>query len=505
MSLSIPGHCSLAAAMLHPHSAARSLASFSYECLNFYSKPSTQTLRRSSFFGDFCSSSSNKAFIVSIATLKQRRHHVVTARIKRRKDPTFDKVIEREKKLRIVSKLKDLLVKQPGRVMSLRTLGKYRGQIGLMGKRRFVVLLRKYPAVFKVFEEGAGSIYFRLTHEAEAQYFEELKIKEELEDLLVIKLRKLLMMSVDRRILISKIKHIKRDLGLPDDFDTELVKRYPQFFTVVDTGMGPALELALWDPALAVTAAEKKAQQEVKQDEPVEEASISGRSPKFPRLPLPRGYTLSRKDRENILKFHQLPCISPYEDKTQLDPASPEAEKHAVKVVQELLSLTIEKRTLVDHLTHFRRDYKFSQRIRSMLIRHPEIFYVSFKGHRDSVFLTEAYKGSELKEKDPLVLAKERLGALVALGRKGQRLDESEGDEESDDDEEDVREDYDWSDADDEVLDATKVKPTSGSAGVLDEDEEDKMRVRILREAERASKGPRRDLEYASSRPREKW
>ena len=83
-----------------------------------------------------------------------------------------------------------------------------------------------------------------------------------------------------------------------------------------------------------------------------------------------------------------------------------EVEKHECVVVYDILSLTIEKRTLVDHITHFIYDYKFSHRIRALLIRHLDIFYVSLKGDRDSVFLRYAYQDSKLIEKDPLIIAK---------------------------------------------------------------------------------------------------
>lgn len=348
------------------------------------------------------------------------------ARIKRRKDPSFDNVIQREKKLKIVSRIKDLVVKQPGLVMSLRDLGKHRKQIGLTGKRRCVALLNKFPAVFRVFEEGCNVYYFRLTDEAENHYKEELKLRNELEVAAVEKLRKLLMMSIDKRILVGKIAHLKRDLGLSDDYLATVVPKYPQYLRLVETEGGLALELMEWDPELAVSAWEKKKARE----EAAKQLAPPERESKFRKIDLPKGYNLSRKDREVILKFQDMPYFSPYGDASQLDPSSLEAEKHAVYVVHEVLSLTLEKRLIIDHLTHFRRDYKFSQRVYAMLIRHPELFYVSLKGARDCVFLREAYNGSELIDKDPLFLLKERLADMVALGKKGaQSSDEEEGSE----------------------------------------------------------------------------
>lgn len=55
---------------------------------------------------------------------------------------------------------------------------------------------------------------------------------------------------------------------------------------------------------------------------------------------------------------------------------------------------------------------RLTQRIYSLLIRHPEYFYVSQKGGRYSVFLREAYSGDVLVQRDELATALERLRML---------------------------------------------------------------------------------------------
>ncbi|CAK9875446.1 unnamed protein product [Sphagnum jensenii] len=62
-----------------------------------------------------------------------------------------------------------------------------------------------------------------------------MRQKEEMEELLIEKLQKLIMMSIDRRIPPKKIGHIRRELGLPDEFRMHLVKKYPQYMQVVET------------------------------------------------------------------------------------------------------------------------------------------------------------------------------------------------------------------------------------------------------------------------------
>lgn len=340
----------------------------------------------------------------------------VRASVKRRKELPFDNVIQRDKKLKLVSKIRKILVSQPDRIMSLKQLGRFRRDLGLTKKRRFIALLRKFPAVFEIIEEGVYSLRFKLTPEAERLYLEEMKVRNEMEDLLVTKLRKLLMMSLEKRILLEKIAHLKTDLGLPLEFRDTICHRYPQYFRVVATERGPALELTHWDPQLAVSAAELAAE-ENRIRELKEKDLIIDRPLKFNRVKLPKGLNLSKGETRRICQFRDMPYISPYSDFSGLRPGTPEKEKHACGIVHEILSLTVEKKTLVDHLTHFREEFRFSQQVRGMLIRHPDMFYVSLKGDRDSVFLREAYRDSQLIDKDRLLVIKEKFRALVSVPR----------------------------------------------------------------------------------------
>jgi hypothetical protein len=426
-----------------------------------------------------------------------------TAVIKRKKDYKLDSVIQGEKKLKRVLKIKEILVKQPGAVMSLRDLGKYRRYLGLTGKKRIIALLNRFPSVFQIYEEGSNAKYFRFTAEARKQYLQEKRLHREMEEVAVTKLRKLLMMSIDKSIAIQKIKHIRRELGLPDDFATsDFFPRFRQYFKLGECGLGPLLILEEWDPKLAVTALEKAAQEKVDArvelekdlarslgEEVEEEESVAARAPRFQKkvLNLPKGQQIKKTDKEKLLRFQELPAISPYSDKSDLNPSTPEAEKAAVLVVHELLSLTSEKKILVDHLTHFRRDFKFSQRIRAMLIRHPEYFYVSLKGTRDSVFLREAYDNTELKEKDPLVLLKERMAELVAKGIKDEMLDALSDDEDGDEDgEEDGDDDHDEDDEDwDEDDDEERLVGSLGDVSART------SRERLLQTAEKVATPPR--------------
>ncbi|XP_024403778.1 protein WHAT'S THIS FACTOR 1 homolog, chloroplastic isoform X3 [Physcomitrium patens] len=331
--------------------------------------------------------------------------------IKHLKDRCFDDIIEKDKLLKIVLCIKDLLGAEPSRSMTILDLGKNKEDLGFKGNGRLVAFLKRYPGVFVVHETaGFGNLpWFQFTPEAEAAFVEELEVRKGMSSEVVIKLQKLLMMSSDRTLLLSKIAHLGRDLGLPDDFRKSFVNEYPNYFRVVGSkctldSEGPKLELVRWSARLAFTEVELKAKESGRDSVQILESSSS------------KGSRLS--------KFDEVDCPSPYQDANHLHPRSFLFEKRAVLLVQELLSLTLEKRLLVDQLTHFRNEFKFSKKLHGMLIRHPEHFYVSRKGSRDTVFLRRAFQEIHIRgqrkeycliDKHPLVLVKEKFAALMGV------------------------------------------------------------------------------------------
>lgn len=186
-------------------------------------------------------------------------------RVRQLKEVDFDDIIEGEKKLKIVLKVKDLLLADPDTAMTLQDLGKCRDYIGLTGNKRIIAFLKKYPGVFIVHEKvEPGKIpWFQLTPETEAICDEEREIRRGMKVEVVDKLRKLLMMSSDKRLMLGKIAHIAHDIGLPEDFRTRFVYKYPKYFRVVEgedvtNEDMRILELVKWSDRLAVTAEEQK-------------------------------------------------------------------------------------------------------------------------------------------------------------------------------------------------------------------------------------------------------
>ena len=226
---------------------------------------------------------------------------------------------------------------------------------------------------------------------------EEETARENSEEDLTIRLAKILMLVRDRKMNVLKLNELKRSFGLPDDYLLRIALKRSDLFRIV-SGSGRRnsmeIELVCWNADLAVSAVEAWAEQR-------------GIMPQFACL-LPPTWVKTRA------KFDEFNLGSPY-----LSPYSVEqidSEKRAVGMIHELLSLTLWKKLSIVKLGHFSREFSLPDRLGHLLLRHPCIFYVSNRYKIYTVLLREGYNGSELREKHPLVMAKERLGELMQEG-----------------------------------------------------------------------------------------
>lgn len=308
----------------------------------------------------------------------------------------------------------DILRKEPEEVIPLKSLEQYRQQISLSKPHKVSDFVRKSPKLFDLYKDKRGVAWCGFTAQAENLVEEEGRLIEENNEKAVEHVTRLLMMSVEKRLPLDKIAHFRRDFGLKCDFRQKWVHMFPEHFRVVTIDDSEYLELNSWNPAWAVTELERKTVLE-KPPEPS--------SPGILRLPFPMKFPPNFKkifgDGGNVRYFQKRPYLSPYADARDLTPGSEEFNKRAVAVMHEILSFTIEKRLVTDHLTHFRREFMMPQKLMRLLLKHYGIFYVSERGKRFSVFLTEAYEGSQLISKCPLVLWKEKILSLTGYrGRK---------------------------------------------------------------------------------------
>ncbi|KAJ6825079.1 uncharacterized protein M6B38_378440 [Iris pallida] len=327
--------------------------------------------------------------------------------------PPLDRHAAAHNRLRFVRKLATLLLSKPRRFLPVRILSRCRRYLSLPPSRPLLPMLRRYPLLFSLSHLPSHSPHsLSLLSVSLTPQFSALASSAALDpSLLASKLQRLLMLSSHRRLLLSKLVHLAPDLGLAPNFRSRLCNSRPDLFRTVDTSFGRALELVLWDPSLALPFPPVAT--------PADNKPIIDRPPKFKQLRLRRGLNLKRRHQDFLIRFQESPEANPYGD-SESGGGDDEKERRACAVVREVLMMTTGKRTLVDHLTHFRKEFRLPNRLRAMLVRHPEMFYVSIKGERDSVFLVEAFddKGRLVVE-DEMGRVKERLAELV---REGKRL-----------------------------------------------------------------------------------
>lgn len=260
-----------------------------------------------------------------------------------------------------------------------------------------------------------------MTQKAEDLLEEEEREIEKHSDKVAEYVTRLLMMSIDKRLRVDKIAHFRRDFGLSMDFRAKWVYKYPELFRVVrsEEDENEYLELVEWKNEWAVTELEKKAG---KIDGGEVGLCFPGKlSLAFP-MNFPPNYKKVYRYGGKIDHFQKREYLSPYADSRELEAGSQEFDKRAVAIMHELLSFTLEKRLVTDHLTHFRGEFKMPQKLMRLLLKHFGIFYVSERGKRFHVFLNEAYQGSELIETCPLIRWREKVHGLIGYRGKKKKI-----------------------------------------------------------------------------------
>ncbi|KAF9613513.1 hypothetical protein IFM89_008392 [Coptis chinensis] len=257
-----------------------------------------------------------------------------------------------------------------------------------------------------------------MTKEAEQLLNEERELLDLHGEKVAEYVTRFLMMTVDKRLPTDKIAQFRRDFGLPRDFRKNWAHKYPDLFRVVKPkdDVVEYLELVSWNPAWAVTELEKKVNGLIESDP----APPGVLTLPFP-VKFPANYKKLFRFGGKIEHFQKRSYLSPYADARGLTAGSKEFDKRAIAVMHELLSFTLEKRLVTDYLTHFRKELVMPQKLMRIFLKHFGIFYVSERGKRLSVYLTEAYDGPELIEKCPLVLWKEKVQRLI--GYRGRKRD----------------------------------------------------------------------------------
>ncbi|XP_027366900.1 protein WHAT'S THIS FACTOR 1 homolog, chloroplastic [Abrus precatorius] len=312
-----------------------------------------------------------------------------------KKDPELESALSRNRRWVVNNQIKNIILRYPNNEIPIRNLQKKFKTLDLQGKA--LNWVSKYPCCFEIHDDRC-----RLTKRMMNLVSEEQSLIDSQEPLFVRRLAKLLMLTLHKRLSVLKINEFKRYFGFPDDYILRIVPNYSNLFRIVnETGRrsSMAVELLHWDPDFAVSAIQASAMK-------------LGTPPRF-SCSLPSSWV---KSWERFREFDSIPYISPYSDPRGLVDGSMEMEKRNVGLVHELLSLTLWKKASIVKLGHFRREFALPDRLNVLLLRHPGIFYVSNKYKIYTVLLREAYVGSQLVDKDPLVVVKERFGELMQEG-----------------------------------------------------------------------------------------
>lgn len=212
--------------------------------------------------------------------------------------------------------------------------------------------------------------------------------------------RKLLMMSANKRIPLSKIYHCRLLFGIPEDFRDRVLK-YPNYFKIEIKDDGKrVLELVNWDPSLAVSVLEK----EFLVDEDRVKMAF--------KFPVKHGKLLELEmdDQRKLNLLNTLPLVSPYSDGASLDIWTLEAEKYRVGVIHEFLNLTLEKRASIHHIVEFKEELSLTKHTYQMLLKQPRTFYLAGTEMNWVVFLKDGYgEDGDLINKDPQLVFNEKL------------------------------------------------------------------------------------------------
>eukprot|EP01018_Ginkgo_biloba_P004996 Gb_41689 [translate_table: standard] len=372
-------------------------------------------------------------FASSIWKQKKKRNGPRTKKVQpeRERIVAFENIVDTENYFRFVVRTKEFLAKQPEQVLQLDEAGKMHRELGFPRGRKVTRSIEKHPALFQLYRHTDGKMWFGFSSLMEKLLEEEGKIMDKMEKSRVDIVRKLLMMSADKRIPMSKIHHCRHIFGFPDDF-RDRVKRYSQFFRVVEEEGRRVLELTDWEPALAVTALE---------------ASYIGNEDKIKKafvFPVSYGKHL-KVGKQNVQKLNMLntlPLISPYSDTSNLNPRSLEGQKYRVGLIHEFVSLTLEKKVSIHHLAEFKDEFKLTKDTYHLLLKQSRTFYLAGTEMNWTVFLKDTYRGEELIEKNPFVVFKEKLFNYGYLKQGNPKLkeimsaygisqDEEEGEEQS--------------------------------------------------------------------------
>ncbi|KAL7149925.1 hypothetical protein ABFS83_05G074000 [Erythranthe nasuta] len=244
--------------------------------------------------------------------------------------PHFESILTRDAHFRFLTKTKEYLSKQPQQILRLDDAGKLHQPLGFPRGRKVLKFILRHPLILQTYRHSDNKIWLGFTDFMYQLLLTESEIANRLERQRVDVVRKLLMMSANKRIPLSKIYHNR-------------------LFS------------------LAVSA--------LKREFLVDEDKVK----RAFKLPVKHGklLELDLEDERKLNLLNTLPLVSPYSDGSKLDMWTLEAEKYRLGVVHEFLSLTLEKRAYIHNIVEFNEEFSLTKHTYQMLLKQARTFYLA--------------------------------------------------------------------------------------------------------------------------------
>lgn len=238
----------------------------------------------------------------------------------------------------------------------------------------------------------------------------------EMEDINVVKIRKILMMSVNGKIHLHAIRLIRKELGLPEDFRESIIRKYDNVFRLFDLEIMELVDRNENNESSSYVADIEMWRERVYREKWLSEFETKYAFP----INFPTGFMMVPGFREKLRNWQRLMYVKPYERMENVSIRGcggvERYEKRAVGIFHELLCLTVEKKVEVERLAHFRKDLGVEVNIRELLLKHPGIFYISTRGNTQMVYLREAYDKGCLVGPNPVYDVRRKMLELILLG-----------------------------------------------------------------------------------------
>ncbi|XP_056851239.1 protein WHAT'S THIS FACTOR 9, mitochondrial-like [Raphanus sativus] len=318
------------------------------------------------------------------------------------RDRGLDHAVEREKNLRPLLSIKDLVTSEPSKSLPISVITSRKDSLRV--PLRPIEFIRSFPSVFHESLPGGIQPQISLTPETLNLDAEEQLVyaSEEYKQGLADRLLKLLMINRINKIPLEILELLKWDLGLPRGYAETVVPEFPDYFRVCRG----ELELVCWSKEHAVSVLEKKAKEYTK-----------GAPIAFP-MKFSNGFVVDKKMKRWIDDWQKLPYISPYENALHLSATSDESDKWAAAVLHEILNLFVSKKVEKDLVLHLGEFMGLRSRFKRVLHNHPGVFYLSSKLRTHTVVLRDGYKRGVLVEGNQLVTSRNRYMKLMSKVKK---------------------------------------------------------------------------------------